>query len=340
MWQVYGQDHVLRHMEASLKQGRSAHAYLLVGPPQVGKMTLALNLAQGVNCLRGPGEPCGDCVQCTRIARGHHADLRVVGVGRGEEGGPTRTVIRIDDVREVLRQVNLKPYEGACTVIIFDRADLMSEEAANALLKTLEEPPPQVLILLLTADEEGILPTIRSRCRRLVLLPVPKEKMVEALVTEHHTGPEEAERLSRLARGCPGWAITALAEGQEVLERREGELDRLKETCESGLEVRFNYAGELATLFSRDRDSAKQSLFLWLRWWRDLLLIKEGGEDYVLDIDRRADLRLQAAQLTSVQIVRFIKRLLETLEALDRNASARLALEVLMLDLPITTVQA
>ena len=216
MWEVYGQDHVLRQLEASLKHGQTAHAYLLVGPPHVGKMTLALNLAQGVNCLKGPGEPCGECVQCTRIARGLHADLRVVGLGRGEEGGPTRTVIRIDDVREVLRQVNLKPYEGACTVIIFDRADLLSEEAANALLKTLEEPPPQVLILLLTADEEGILPTVRSRCRRLVLLPVPKEKMVEALVKEHHTGPEEAERLSRLARGCPGWAINALAEGVAI----------------------------------------------------------------------------------------------------------------------------
>jgi DNA polymerase-3 subunit delta' len=339
MWQVYGQDHILRHMEASLKQGRAAHAYLLVGPPHVGKMTLALNLAQGVNCMEGPGEPCGDCVQCTRIARGHHADLRIVGLGRSEEGEPARTVIGIGDVREVLRQVNLKPYEGACTVIIFDRAELMSEDAANALLKTLEEPPPQVLILLLSADAEGILPTVRSRCRRLVLLPVPKAKMVETLVREHHASPEEAERLSRLARGCPGWAITALAEGEEVLDRREAEMDRLTETCASGLNARFNYAGEIATLFSRDRDSAKQQLFLWLRWWRDLLLVKEGGEEYVLNIDRQAELRLQAAQLTSVQIVRFVKRLLETLEALDRNARARLALEMLMLDLPVTTVK-
>ena len=339
MWQVYGQDHLLRHMEASLKQGQTAHAYLLVGPPHVGKMTFALNLAQGVNCLKGPGEPCGECVQCIRIAGGLHADLRVVGLGRREEGGPTKTVIEIREVREVLRQVSLKPYEGTCTVIIFDRADLMSEDAANALLKTLEEPPPEVLILLLTADEDRILPTVQSRCRRMVLLPVTKGKMIETLVKEHHTGPEEAERLSRLTRGCPGWAITALAEGAEVLELREAELDRLKETCESGLAARFSYADELATLFSKDRDAAKESLFLWLRWWRDLLLVKEGGEDYLLDIDRQADLRLQAAQLTSVQIVRFIKRLLETLEALDRNASARLALEVLMLDLPITTVR-
>ncbi len=339
MWQVFGQDRVLRQMEASLQQGRSAHAYLLVGPPQVGKMTLALNLAQSVNCLQGSGAPCGGCVQCTRIARGHHADVRIVTLGRGDEGGPARTVIRIDDVREALRQVNLKPYEGTCTVIIFDRADLMSEEAANALLKTLEEPPPQVLILLLTPDEEALLPTVRSRCRRLVLQPVPEEKMAEKLVSEYQADPKEAARLARLSRGCPGWAITALKGEENVLEQQEAELERLQETWESGLGVRFGYADELAALFSRDRDAAKQSLYLWLRWWRDLLLIKEGGEDYILNIAQHAELRLQASQLTSAQIVRFIRRLLATLEALDRNASPRLALEVLMLDLPTARVQ-
>ena len=75
MWQVYGQDHILKQLEPSLKQGRLAHAYLLVGPPHVGKMTLALNLAQSLNCLEGPGIPCGSCVQCVRIARGQHADV-------------------------------------------------------------------------------------------------------------------------------------------------------------------------------------------------------------------------------------------------------------------------
>ena len=336
MWQVYGQDHLLAQLEASLKQGRQAHAYLLVGPPHVGKMTLALNLAQSVNCLQGPGAPCGQCVQCTRIKLGHHADVRILSLGQGDPEGPSRTVIGISDVKEILRQVHLKPFEGTSSVIIIDSAELMSEEAANAILKTLEEPPPQVLILLLTTDEESMLATIRSRCRRLVLLPLAKDKMVDMLIAERQASTQDAELLARLSRGCLGWAINALDVGGGTLEQRDEELATLIETCQSSLEMRFNYASELAGLFYRDREAVKQSLYFWLRWWRDLLLIKEGGEIYIHNTDRQTELRLQASQLSTAEIVGFIKILLETLEALVRNASARLALEVLMLGLPTT----
>jgi DNA polymerase III subunit delta' len=333
MWQIYGQEHILKQLEPGLKQGRLAHAYLLVGPPHVGKMTLALNLAQSVNCLQGTGAPCGVCAQCLRVAQGHHADIRVISVTQRNEDGPTRTVIGIGDVKEALHQAHLKPYEGACTVIIFNGAELLSEDAANALLKTLEEPPPQVLILLLTTNEEVLLSTIRSRCQLLCLLPVPKQQMAERLIAEHDAAPELAERLARLSRGCLGWAINAL-EDPQLLEQMEAELGRIREICEAGLEERFSYAAELAAQFSRERESTKKILYLWLRWWRDLMLIKEGAEEYVHHQNQLGQLRIQATQLTTPQIVRFIKALRQTLEALDSNANARLALEVLMLGLP------
>jgi DNA polymerase-3 subunit delta' len=268
-----------------------------------------------------------------RIAQGHHADVRVISVTQRNEDGPTRTVIGIGDVKEALHQAYLKPYEGACIVIIFNGAESLSEEAANALLKTLEEPPPQVLILLLTANDEALLSTIRSRCQFLSLLPVSKQQMVERLVADHGAAPELAERLARLSRGCLGWAISALEDSQ-LLEQMEAELGRIKEICEAGLEERFSYAAELAAQFSRDRESTKGILYLWLRWWRDLMLIKEGAEEYVHHQDQLGQLRIQATRLTTLQIVRFIKTLHQTLEALDSNANPRLALEVLMLGLP------
>ena len=133
MWQLYGQDHILSQLEPSLQQGRLAHAYLLVGPPHIGKMSLAIHLAQSVNCLEGSGAPCGTCGQCQRIVRGQHADVRIITVFQPEDSRATRTVIGIGDVREALHQANLKPYEGSCSVLIFDGVEFMSEEAANAM---------------------------------------------------------------------------------------------------------------------------------------------------------------------------------------------------------------
>jgi len=315
-----------------------AHAYLLVGPPHVGKMTLAISIAQALNCLQGPGEPCGECSQCARISQGQHADVRIVGIGPSQEDGPTRTVIGIADVKEVLKQVYLNPYEGRRSVVIFDGAESMSEEAANALLKTLEEPPDQVTILLLTTNEDYLLSTIRSRCRCLTLLPAPKEEMVGRLVSEHDVEPATAENLARLSRGCYGWVFGALKEDQ-VLQDRESALARMLEICQSGLDTRFNYASELATMFGRDREGVRQILYLWLRWWRDLLLMQEGNGEFVHHTDRSAELEMHRNGLTTIQIVAFVKLVHKTLEALDYNASPRLALEILMLNLPIAGVK-
>ena len=339
MWKIRGQDHILRQIEPSLKLGKLAHAYLLVGPPHVGKMTLALDLAQAVNCSNPSPAPCGECLQCTRIAQGWHADVRVVEVGQGPDDGPTRTVISLGDIKDVLHQVSLKPYEGAFTVIIFNDAETMSDEAANALLKTLEEPAAQVMFLLLTANEDALLTTVRSRCRRLRLLPVSKTQIEHHLESHHGSSSEESERLARLSRGCLGWAITA-GESPHVLGEHEAQLERIREVCQGDLDQRFAYAGEIASLFSRDREAGRQVLYFWLRWWRDLLLIKEGSEEYLQDSSRLDDLRLTATGLSTVETVDFIKLLLETLEALDSNARPGLALEVLMIKLPGASVSA
>ena len=334
MWTIFGQDHLLKRLEPSLQQQKQSHAYLLSGPPHVGKMALAINLCQAVNCLEASGEPCGSCVQCTRIAEGHHSDIRVLAPGQGEEGRSARTMIGINEIKEALRRVHLNPYEGSTSVVIFDGAEFMSDEGANALLKTLEEPPPQVMFLLLTANEGAVLPTVRSRCQKVTLVPLSKDKMVDRLVNGHQTTPDQAEQLFRLSRGCLGWAIGALEDSQ-VLEQRQADLEKIQETLDAGLETRFTYANEVAALFGSDRDAAKDLLALWLRWWRDLLLIKEGAEDFLHNSDHTDSLKSQASGLSTAEIVQFINRLMQTLSNLDSNVSPRLAMEVLMLNLPI-----
>ena len=326
----------MRQLEAGLQSGQLSHAYMLAGPQHVGKMALAIELAQALNCLEQVGPPCGTCVQCARIGAGNHADIRIVGVAPRAEGDSTRTVIGIPEVREVLHQVSLKPYEGSRIVVIFDGVESLSDEAANALLKTLEEPPDQVTFLLLTSNEDSLLATIRSRCSQLSLLPVPQKRMIDALMERESIDAGRAAELARLSRGCYGWARNALRE-PEVWEARDRVLDRVDQVCRSGLLERFEYAGELASQFSSERESARQELFEWQRWWRDLLLIKEGADNYLRNVDRAAELRLHATGVTTAQTVEFLERIHKTLEALDRNANPRLACEVLMLNLPAAT---
>ena len=328
-----GHGSVIRPLETSLKEQRYAHAYLLVGPPLVGKGTLAIDMARAVNCLSPEDGPCGECVQCRRIAAGQHADVLMIGVNDGRSEGPPRTEIGIDDVREVQRQASLMPYEGSHRVFIFDGAEHLSEAASNALLKTLEEPPEQVIIILLTSREEDLLSTIRSRCRRLELRPLARADLVRELVDSHSMVEEEAETLASISRGSLGWAISTLSD-PSILDERNRELDRIAETSAGTLEERFSYVSELASLFLKDRSSAREVLYLWLRWWRDVLLLKEGAEEFAHNADRLDTLRSTAALLTTAQVVGFVKAISRTLDALDQNANPRLALEVLMLGLP------
>ncbi len=338
MWSIVGQDHLLRQLDASLQAGRVGHAYLLTGPPHVGKMTLAVDLAAAVNCQHPDGScggPCGQCEPCGRIRRGVYADLNVVAVG-GDSRVATR--ISIEQVREAENFLSVTPVEGGWKVVIFDGAETLSagqSESANALLKTLEEPPEHVLILLLTTNEDAILPTIRSRCRVLSLRPMPGAALAEYLAARHDAPPDTAHRLARLARGCPGWAINALADSA-VLQERTAELDRIAATAVAPLDQRFAYANSLAGSFSGDRESVRQTLYLWQRWWQDVLLVKEGIDSHVHNADRQEELAEQANGAATAAIVAFLRRVQETLAALDANANPRLALECMMLAVPTT----
>ena len=331
-WKTLGQDHLISRLQPALEQGRESHAYLLTGPPHVGKLTLALEIAQAVNCLHGPSAPCGECVQCRRVSDRLHADVRVVDLEftRTISGRENATAISIDAIRELERSVNLSAVEGSRSVIIIDGASTMTVDAANALLKTLEEPPPGVLFLLLTDEEESLLSTIRSRCQTLQLLPMSRQQMIGHLSRNHGISAEESDRLYRLSRGCLGWALQALTEPQ-LLDQRQADLERIRETVSAGLDAKFAYANEVASLFGSNRPAARELLSLWLRWWRDLLLVKEGADAYLHNADQADALRAHAEQLTLAQIAAFIRRLLDTLAALDANASPRLALETLML---------
>ena len=332
LWQLRGHDSLTEHLDQALRGGRAAHAYLLVGPPHVGKGTLATNIAQAVNCAFPEDAPCGTCTSCRRIASRQHTDIQVISTA-SDDDSPAKRQISISTVRELQHQASLKPYEGNCRVYIFDGAEDMSDEAANALLKILEEPPPQVLFLLLTADDEAVLPTIRSRCRRIELHPMPIDAVAEEIAASGWANKDEADVLARLSRGCLGWAMDAMAE-PAVMEVRNAQMERIGRLSSASLADRFDYGADLATRYARGREDVVAELNQWLRWWRDILLIKEGNDGFIFNIDWSDTLKQRASEVTTPQVVKAIVAFRDSVEALESNANPRLALEVLMLSLP------
>ncbi len=325
MWQVIGQDKILSLLDYSLKTNAIAHAYLLVGPRHVGKGTLAINLAQALNC-DGPELPCCQCRSCQRILEGKHADVTPIGLD-------SKTEIGIDDIRGLQRLANLPPYEGKCKVFIIEDADYLSTEAANSLLKILEEPPPRVVWLLLAAEEEHLLPTIISRCQRLELKPMPSERIQEVLVNSYNVDANEAKLLMQLCHGRLGWAVSALA-NDDILEQRSQRIARLVSLLTAGLEQKFAYAQELASQFSQNRRAGAEIVETWLDWWRDLMLIKSGCQESIINVDYETTLEEQARELSLSEIEGFLANLCLLQEEISKNVNPRLAWEWLMLNLP------
>jgi DNA polymerase-3 subunit delta' len=333
MWRTTGHEKAINTLKRGFGEGRVAHSFLIAGPAQIGKMTLALDLARMVNCI-GHETPCGECGQCRRIDAGLHPDVHVIGIGeqKGREGR-SRVSIGIDQVRELQKEASLKPYEGRHRVFIIDGAELLSEEASNSLLKTLEEPPDQVIFVLLASEPDGLLSTILSRCQRLDLKPLPLSQLTEALQKRYEVETELAQEIARLSGGRPGWAFQML-EQPDLMETRGERLTSIEELLRSPLDERFSYASDLSTAFTKSRDSVREEMQLWLEWWRDVLVTKEGVPQFVTNLSRKDALEAAASELSSHQIVNAIKAIHQAMEYLERNVNSRLALEELMLSLP------
>ena len=182
----------LTRMAAS---GRVPPSLLFIGPPGVGKLQAATTLAQALNCRRDDGDACGVCPACERIAKGEHADVRIV----APEGAGRQ--LKVEGVRQIVSEAPFRPFEGRRRVAIFVDVDRMNPTAANTLLKTLEEPPPWAVLVLVTSNEQALLPTILSRCQTLRFLPLPSEDISALLVSRHDIPEERAVLLAALSGG-------------------------------------------------------------------------------------------------------------------------------------------
>jgi DNA polymerase-3 subunit delta' len=213
---------------------------------------------------------------------------------------------------------------------VLDRFELATAAAANALLKTLEEPPPNVLLVLLGQQAEALLPTVTSRCQVLALRPIPRSVVEQALLERWHVEAGQAKLLSHICGGRLGWAVTA-SKTPALLEQRQQLLDNLVTLLHSKRVDRFAYAESLAR---QDLKLILDHLELWASWWRDLLLTVNHSSVPLTNIDRQADMVQFANQCNVTTVQGMLSALHTTMDQLSRYANVRLALEVLFLDLP------
>jgi DNA polymerase III subunit delta' len=333
MWQIIGQARAVSLLERSLAAGSLAHAYLFVGPEHAGKMTLAVNLAQALNC-ESAERPCRECPPCRKIAAGNHADVQVIRLLQCDDETEKKSIL-VQQIEDMQHQASLPPFEGRHKVFIIDGAERLSTGAANRLLKTLEEPVAGVTFILLTTNDRRLPATVVSRCQRLEVTPLSVPAGTAALEEKWSVPAAKARLLAGLSHGRLGWAVNASGDEAQLQQRRE-QLDWLVEVVRGDYEKRFAYVSQLAAGFSQKRAAVYDVLDLWLDYWRDLLLAKLGCYDAITNTDRRDELAALAGRLRLENIKDFIKSIQSAAGQLQQNVNPRLALEVLMLDIPGT----
>ena len=318
---IVGHEAIKAYLRRLIKSGRVAHAYALVGREGIGKTLMALVFAQALLCpATRDGAPCGECRACRMASRGQHPDLHLL--------APDDGVLGIEKVRELQRELALKPYAAERKIAVIDGADALTVAAQNCLLKTLEEPPGNTVILLVAENAEALLATVRSRCQLVRLQPLPT-----ADVTRHLVGLGVSEAKARLAARLSGGSLKAALAAVErdylaMRERVAGWIDALA-ARPTGLRSVLLIGEEL----EKERERVDEYLNLLFLWLRDLLLVQEGADAGVANQDTIERLKAQARALPLPGIARALGEVDRARARLKANANFRLTVDVMLTNL-------
>ncbi len=329
-WNLLGHEWAVDMLHQHVARGEVRHAYLFCGPPGLGRRTLALRLAQALNCTTpiAAGVPCGTCRDCRQIESMQHPDMTVIQALDDEGNTKENGTLKVEYVRAVQHSLSLKPYQAKYRVALFLRFQEANDSAANALLKTLEEAPAHAILLLTADTPEQLLPTIVSRCEILRLRALPISA-IEADLLKRGVDAERARLLAHISGGRPGYA-RKLIDNVTLLEKREERLNDLQTLLSASRVEKFSYADKLA----KDKETMRQVILIWLSYWRDVMLRVAQADTPLTNIDCNMEIEFLASRL-DLHVVRCVVSELESaLEKMDRNVNSRLLAEVLLLDWP------
>lgn len=320
--QILGQESAVAILRNALLHGRLAHAYLFLGPEGVGKRLTALTLAKAMNCESPTeaGDSCERCPSCAKVNSSNHADVILL--------EPEGEIIKIDQVRDMQRRLRYRPLEGGRRACIIDSADRLNDAASNALLKTLEEPPDETHLILITSRPHQLLPTLLSRCQRVKFKALSSAHLVQILQKVHSLEEDKANFYASLAGGSAGQAL-ALSNRVDFQKRLDW-LRAFSDIPERSTEEIF----ERCERISKEEEEVNDLLELWKLWIRDLTIFKVQGESpggKLINHDLRAEIAEEAKKYSFDRLDWLFGLISDVQKAIALNANRQLALETLML---------
>jgi len=304
---VLGHSRPLSIIQAYLENNRFSGAFIFSGPEGIGKKLIAKIIAQELNCLAESNRPCENCASCLKTQKEEHPDLHLIQNGQSQ--------IKIEDIREILRQANMRPYEGRSKVFIIDNAHKLTVEAANSLLKVLEEPPNDVLIILITHKPQNIIKTVLSRCKAIKFSPLIRSELETVLVENYGVDKTTAHFLAYYAEGRLGLALKL--KDTPLLQEKNKIFDSF---ILSSKPLEHN-------IMSQSKEQLSVSLNILASWFRDIYLLKCGLSDKeTIHLDRHSDLLKLIPRFSFKQLDEIMAALSESSLYLERNINSKLIL--------------
>ncbi len=318
---IMGQDRQIETLVHALAGKTLAHAYLFTGIPGIGKTTAACTLAKALHCKNKRDDCCDACISCKKIDHGTHPDLLVI--------EPEGDSIKINQIRKMQEQVSYTSYEGHHKIVLLAGAERMTIQSSNCLLKTLEEPPPHTVLILLTSAPYQLPSTVRSRCQSVMFQPLPEAVIEEAL--QKKCGGEDGEKvqlIASLAGGSLGRAVRWMENG--LLQERKELLETLSRlhTCSPTALM------QCAELLGEDKERVREKLDMITWWLRDLLLLKATSQtNHIINKDCIREARAAASRLSWFNLFEQAQVINEVRTAVQSNVNVRLAMETMLFKL-------
>lgn len=317
---IIGHEETIANLKKAIEKGYISHSYLFEGEESIGKRKVALAFAKTLLCRAEGTEPCNRCNSCLKFDNFNHPDFTLI--------EPEKELIEKKKIDKLLSNINIAPLESKKKIIIIDDSNCMRLETQNALLKTLEEPPPYINIVLITSNSNNIIPTILSRCEIVNFYPVQKDKIEKLLIEKYGKTKEEANFIAHFTKGSLGKSII-YSESPNFFKLRDETLDIVDQIIR-GDEFNIFMAMDF---FNGNKDNYEDILDILLYWFRDLALYKRLGSSGLLINQDKTTLLSNQSFLKEDRINDIIDRVMETRENINRNVNYQLAIETMLLNM-------